>query len=343
MPDENNPAVESSTQATAVLEVPSNPDSTEYADWRLTGKIPAAPKPKPEDPAPSTYTVKSEKAAPVSETGISQQEPRHSKAERRLTELLEDLKRAGLSPSELKTFKREAQKTAEAARPPEQTVKPADEAPKRPKYEDFKTLEEYQAAEDKYHEDATEYRIQKALKEDRARQAQEAGQREMRERLQKAKERYGEGADTRIIQTAKDIFNNGDVNPAVKAVLNDSDVLVDVMYVMGSKAEDLAEFLEEAKTAPGKAIRRAVLLERLVKEELAKSIKEPARKASEEPEEEEEPPPAKKVTKATAPPREASGNASTPPDVVQSAVSANDARRYFAEQNRRDLQRRRTG
>lgn len=321
------------------LQAPSNPDSPEYANWRITGQIPDAPTPKSEVPAPS----KSEKVAPVSETGDRQQEPRPSKAERRLTELLEDLKRAGLSPSELKTFKREAQRTAEAAKPTEQTVKPA-EPLKRPKVEDFKTFEEYDAARDKYYESLTQQTVEKAIQTDRQRQAQEAGQREMRERLDKAKERYGDGADTRIIQTAKDIFSNENVNPAVKAVLNDSDVLVDVMYVMGSKAEELAEFLEEARTAPGKAIRRAVLLERLVKEELAKSVKSaPVRETSEESEEDEEPPPAKKVTKAPAPPREARGSAATPPDEVAGAVAANDARRYFAEQNRRDLQRRRTG
>lgn len=255
-----------------------------------------------------------------------------------------------MSPSELKTFKREARQAAEAAKPSEQPVKPADEAPKRPQWEDFQkfgdqALAKYQEADDKYHEALADRRVLRAIAEDRQRQAQEAGQREMRERLNKAKERYGDGADTRIIQTAKDIFSDESVNPAVKAVLNDSDVLVDVMYVMGSKAEDLAEFLEEAKTAPGKAIRRAVLLERLVKEELGKSAKPAKREEPEEDfeEEEDEAPPAKKVTKVGPPPREASGRAAAPPDEVASAVSANDARRYFKEQNRRDLQRRRTG
>ena len=315
------------------MQVAPNPDSPEYANWRVTGQIPDPPKAEP----------RPEKTAPVSETGDRQQERRPSKAEARLNELLQDLKRAGLTPSELKSFKREVRQAAEAERPPEQTVKPADDTPKRPKYEDFKTLEEYQAADDKYREELTDFRIRKAIQEDRQRQAQEAGQREMRERLAKAKERYGDGADTRIIQTAKDIFNDGNVNPAVKAVLNDSDVLVDVMYVMGSKADDLAEFLEEAKTAPGKAIRRAVLLERLVKEELAKSVKPAKSDPDEEVEDEEEPPPAKKVTKVGPPPREASGRAAAPPDEVSSAVAANDARRYFKEQNQRDLHRRRVG
>lgn len=354
-PDVNPTPAESSSAVHPPIEVPQDHNSQEYAEWRLTGKTPE-PKPAPTetkpkaDPAPAKKEP-SEKTAPVSETGNhTQQERKPSKAEQRLSDLLEDIRQTGYTPAELKTLRKQAQAETKAEPPkatPEPTAKPAEL--KKPKLEDFKTLDDYEAARDKYYEDLATDKAQKAVEADRVRQANEAQQRTMRERLDKAKERYGDGADTQIVQTARDIFNANDVNPAVKAVLNDSDVLVDLMYALG-KGEDFQEFLSEAKTNPGKAIRRAVLIEKLVKEELAKgprstdTVETPARDASGKFQKSESEPPAEKpTTKAPPPPRESSGRASAPPDELQAAIAANDTARYMREANRRDIARRRNG
>lgn len=342
--DEKTPGAEPSP---APIEVPQEPAA--YAEWRHTGKLPeakAAPAEKKTPKAEAAATSnESENDAPASEAGTTKQEKKpRSTAETRLNELLADLKTAGLSPAELKTFKRQAQK-AETEQPkiPEQTAKPAADpkAPERPKVDDFKTWEEYEAARDKYFEDLADYKARQAVESDRARQRAEAADREMQAKLAEAKTRYGEDADTAIVASAQAVFGDREVSPGVKAVLNDSPVLVDLMYALGSKSDEFQAFLNEARTNPAAAIRRAVLVEKLVQDELAKSS--PATGESQVRDESgkfQKTTPAKKITEAPPPPREASGRSAAPPDESESAFSANDFARFRAAENRKDIARR---
>ena len=50
--------------------------------------------------------------------------------------------------------------------------------------------------------------------------------------------------------------------------------------------------------------------------------------------------PARKVTSAPPPPRETSGRSSPPPDAVKRAIDDGDFLSYRAEQNRRDIAKR---
>jgi hypothetical protein len=360
MADVNAQAPESSSAPQAV---PTG--STEYAAWRMTGKTPAAApaaKPKPEASAASSNETsgageKSAESTPASEPGEEQEAKPRSNAVTRLNELLADLKHAGLSPSELKTFKREAQQAAKPeteSKPkeaPEQTAKPA-EAPKKPKQEDFKTWEEFDAARDKYNEDYVAYQTQKAIGEYRAQQAGEKMQADLKAKLDDAKGRYGDEAQPTIVSSAKAIFNDAAVSPVITTMLNESTVLTDVLYTLGSKAEDLAEFVELAKSNPGAAIRKLALVEHLVKEELAKTgsgTKTPAKAAAPAEADGAETPgrdvtgkftPAKKVSDAPPPPREAGGTAAPPADEVETAAHANDFSRFRSASNRRDLAKR---
>ncbi len=337
-----------------VVEVPQ--DRATYDHWRATGettKPQAASAPaktssdaKPVDAGDGEGTGERQDA-PESDTG-KKQEHQPSKAERRLNELLADLKNAGLSPAELKTFKREAQKAAEPEKKadavPEKTDKPAidPDAPKRPKESDFKTWEEYEAAKDEYIEKLADYKARKAVESDRAQQRNEAAQKEMLERLNGAKQRYGDGADETIVETAKAIFQGGEVPGVIREVLNESDVLVDVLYTLGKDAESLSEFLDLAKSSPGQAMRKAVLVEKLVREELAKGSGKQAEAAAETPERGSDgkfvatP---KKETKAPPPPKETSGRSGPPPDETERAIESGDFASYRAAANRRDLAR----
>ena len=160
---------------------------------------------------------------------------------------------------------------AKTEAPPEKTVKPVDDAaPKKPKSDDYKTWEEYEEAKDKYFDDLAEYKAQKAVEKDRTQQRQEAAQKEMQTRLDGAKARYGEGSDATIVETAKAIFQDQAIPGAIRELLNESDVLIDVLYTFGKDADGLAEFVELAKSKPGAAMRKAVLIEKLVSEELGK-------------------------------------------------------------------------
>jgi hypothetical protein len=344
-----NTAVAESSPAPAAVEVPT--ERASYDHWRQTGEIKpqaeSAPAKKSSDTKPAAAGDEegdqaSGKAAD-SETGKKSQEHQPSKAERRLNELLEDLRNAGLSPSELKTFKREAQKAAADDKPkPEHTEKPAvdEKAPKRPKESDFKTWEEYEAAKDEYIDKLAEYKAQQAVDKDRAERRQEAAQKEMQTRLDAAKARYGDGSDVTIVETAKRIFQGQEVPAVIREVLNESDVLIDVLYTLGKDAEGLAEFLDLAKTKPGQAMRKAILVEKLVAEELGKGGSTAATSSPERGSDGKfvsQKPPEKKTTSAPPPPKETSGRSGPPADEVESAVKSDDFAAYRAAQNRREL------
>ena len=106
----------------ATLEVPR--DGAAYAEWRQTGKLPEAKpaQPKGESAPPKESSAEGrepkEKVAPASEAGNKEQEkpkPPRDNAASRLNELLEDLRKAGLTPAELKTFKSDRAETADEA------------------------------------------------------------------------------------------------------------------------------------------------------------------------------------------------------------------------------------
>jgi hypothetical protein len=335
------------------------------AEYRKTGHEAVAPRagtaqPKAES-APAKKQTPSEPAddagesAAASEAGNDpKQEKREAKprsnAESRLKEVLEDLKRAGLTPAELKNFKREAQK-AEAAEAPktEHTEKPA--APKQPTYEDAHPkpkLEDFDSIE-AHTEALTDWKLDKREFERAAREAAQAQQKAISDKLTDAKARYGDDAETSIRSAAKTIAESAEVPGAVKAVLTDSPVLVDVLYTLNSKEGELESFLELAKTNPAAAIRKAVLLEHLVSQELSfqspsqrgdgrdSSIGDPARDESGKFVSQKLP--AKRVTEAPPPPREASGRSAAPPDEQQAAFKSGDFATFRNARNRADVAR----
>ena len=347
MPDET--AVDVDSSSTAVLDVPSVPDTPqEYAEWRMTGKT----KPKAESaPAKDSAPPKGdEKGAPASEAGTHRQEPRRSNAETRLQEVLADLKRAGLTPGELKTFKREAQQAANgktdakpASSPMPEPAKPQESGLKPPEKPDFKnwpgTWDELEAAKDQYNEKLTDYKVQKALVEDRQRRLQEQQVQELTQKVSEAQKRYGAEAGHTIQGSAQAIFSKDSGVPAViQAVLDESPIIVDLLYSLGSQ-EDVAEFVALSKSKPGQALRKIVLMENLVKAELAKASKasKPELEEVERDDSGRFVPPAKPVSKAPPPPAEVSGRSSTPPDEVTSAINANDFTKFRLAQNRRDI------
>lgn len=347
------PDVHAASSPAAAVEVPKDPQA--YQEWRRTGKLPAAKEPagKPKEDSTTSQAAEGdkpkEKTAPASAAG-KEQEPKppkpRSNAETRLNEILEDLKRAGLSPVELKTFKRQAQ--AQEAPPkeqpkaaPEHTDKPAGklEPPVEPKAETWTgTWEELDAARSKYFHDLADYTARKAIADYQAEQQERTAQQEMQGKLAEAKQRYGDEAEATIGETGRAFFTDPGIPAAVKALVEDSPVMVDLLYTIGSKAEDLAALVETARRDPGAAIRKIVLLERLVTEELAKGSgaggETPARG-----EDGKFKAPEKKTTQAPPPPKEVSGRGAAPPDEVESAASAGDFSRFRAAANRRDMAR----
>jgi hypothetical protein len=331
--------------------------SKEYSEWRMTGKLPDA-KGKPvkdatENTSDSESDDKSEqKSAPASEAGKDTQEKTKSRstAQTRLEEILADLKHAGLSPAELKTFKREA-KAELAKESPEQPVKPP-ERPKRPKQSEFYDQDDpeaaYEAAMDEYESKVREFDRKETIEEIKRTSAEEKTQSELQAQLNSAKERYGDEIGSVIISTNKEILDDPKIPLAVKAMINRSSVLIDLLRVIGSKPDELRKFIDLARSDPGEAIEQIVETQRLVKEELQKISKGNDKEEKPEPEEVVEESPRdgngkfvspKKITKAPPVPEEVGGNKGTPPDEADSAFKARNFEAFRAAQNRKDLAR----
>jgi|HubBroStandDraft_1064217.scaffolds.fasta_scaffold00168_29 hypothetical protein len=360
MPDEPQPVVADPTPAPDTALAPT--DASNYAEWRTTGK-------QPEPKAASTTAKESsagdkpaEKIAPASEAGTHKQE--RSDAETRLSKLLADLKTAGLTPKELETFKREPTtrytnpepkagetdaKPAPSPAPPEQ---PGLKPPVKPDFRNWTgTWEEREAAIEKYHEENAAYQAAKAVRDDRAQQAQAAQDRDLAGKIGDANTRYGGDAGARIVTTAQAIFGKPgegmQIPGAVAAVIDGSPVIVDLLYTIGGdKPETLAEFVALAKANPGAALRKVVLMEQLVSDELAKGKAAPAKEpAAGETAGRDEGgrfiPVKPKASQAPAPPEEVSGRAATPPDELASAANKDDFAAFKAKANARDIAHRR--
>ena len=318
-------------------------DAEGYSEWRLTGKMPEKQKqPKKEVSAPSKSAEgesveqpEEPEEASAPEAGKKKQEHRKGSAEGRLNELLADLRRAGLTPSELKTFRREVAQAPPAQPPAQTSVNPP--PPQRltePKLENFKTWEEFRAAERAYNAQQVDERIREAYVQMQAQQAQDLVNRQAAERLNEARQRYGEEAEGSIVSAARGLFGDQAIHPVIKGVVNESPVIADLLYVMGSSQSDFDEFIQVARTNPGEALRRAVMLEQLVKDELRKSSSngKPANSTEAERDESGRFLPAKR--EAPPPAREVSGRASPPLNEAEAAFNRGDVRSYMNAKNR---------
>lgn len=307
--------------------------------WRETGEVPQ--KPSKEESATSKQSSEAasedqaEKTSPAPEAEKDSQERKDSKpkprsnAETRVKELLAENKRL---KSELETRSATQTKSAESstAKP---ELKPAEqskalEAPKKPKYEDFQTFEEYEAAKDRYFEELTDYKSKKAVEDFQRNQTQQAQQKVLNEQVAEARKLYTD-FDDKAGPVLKAVFEDAGVHQAVKEAINRSPVLPHLLYAIGGKGE-LAKLVEAAKTDPLDAIRQINIYEYLVMQELEKSGKSNG-KAKES----EEESPAQTVTRVPKPPSEIGGRATSTEDPGVAAARANDFRGAKAEWDRR--------
>lgn len=368
-----------SSAAPQTFEIPSDPKAN--LEWRKTGEVPAASSkqttPK-EDSTPSNKKASASaseesaaETAAASATALKQEKAKQPRADDRLNELLADLKKAGLTPAELKTFKREAAAaaktaTAPANAAPEKTANPQGPVePVEPTQKDTKadgtpkyaTWEEFDADHRKYVRDYAQYVAKMAVAEDRQARAAEAQQQTLAQKVTEAKARYGDQTEATIGNATRAIMAEAEIPVAVRALIDGSTVLVDVMYALGSDQAELDAFVDLAKRDPAAAIRKFVLLEHLTTEELTKSAAAGKGTAAAEgagAERDEngkfvshETTPAKKRPAAPPPPEELNTRGSAPPDEIADAIrraetgDVNATRVAIDALNRRDIARRR--
>jgi hypothetical protein len=336
MAEETVVAASSAVEESPVVEASRGPlvnwTAEQRAEFRKTGAIPKAPEPKNEESAPSKVQAKPEGEAseiePASEPGEKPQE--HGKkhkptADERIAQLeatIEKIRKgAGI---ERKT------EPAPVTQPPQQQHT-------RPKPTvDDKTADgksKYAAYED-YIEDLADWKAEQRIAEAERTRAERAQQAQLAEQIEAARKRY-ENFDEVIQPAVSAVMTDKDVPPFIKSRLNTSEVLPDLAFTLGSKPEELAKFVQMAKSDPGRAIEYIAVTEYLIREELAKAQKP---KAEAKPET-----PVQPKTSAPKPPAEVGGRGSTPPDVLTAAAQAGDFRTFRDEANRRDAARLKRG
>lgn len=147
---------------------------------------------------------------------------------------------------------------------------------------------------------------------------------QLQSKVDDARARYGDGFDEVLEPTVTRIMSEPSVAQAVKAMLNDSEVLPDVIYVLGSDPQELQAFL---RMPPGKQLRYIAQVESEVQAEL-----DGARKGVTS----ETKSPAKTQTAAPKPPSPVGGASSRAFDVSDESLSAEEwARKRTAELARR--------
>jgi hypothetical protein len=306
----------------------------------MSGKLPADKKTSSEgdESAPSNKSAgeKPGKAAPASDAGNQRRQGR-TDAESRKEELNREIRELLAKRDSLR--QEAAPAKTEDVKKPEPSTGP-EGRPIKPKQEDFDDWGKYEAAQDKYLEDLADWKAASKIEEHAQRQRQESLTQEMQKRLDSAKERYGEESEATITTTAKSIFADETVPPAIKAALGRSEVIVDALYVIGSDASEFADFLKLAKSDPIEALRKWFTVEALVKEELKSGPKSATERApdgkfvsteakTEKPARKEAPPPA----------RELNGNSAPPGDERERAAKTGDFRSFKQDADRRDMQR----
>jgi len=343
--DANTPVVETSS-TTPEVAIPAA--GHERIEWQKTGNLPKAAS------TPATDAAKPEgeaaKSAPASEAGKPQE--KKSPAAERLEELLTDLKTAGLTPAELKTFKREAAKSTQAesspAKQPEVKAAPALEAPKEPSIDDPQYAGEdgwkkYEADVRKYNRELASYEAKKAVEDYKREQLQQQQAEKVAKEFTAAEQKY-EGYKEKtqplidaLIADMQAPAEQKTIHPVILEAIGSNPLCADILYVLGPQKD---EFLALAKSNPVAALEKVAVVKHLISEELAKnSTSDTARNEKGQfqaaPEKK-----AKAVSDAPPPPAEVGGKGTPPADEVEAALEREDTRAYIDAQNARDLARR---
>jgi hypothetical protein len=334
-------AAETATQDIDISSITSEQRDT----WLRTGKLPETPQKEGAEPSPApgeaesdipsgeeAETAGEESNLPEPESGQAPDEPksraRKVTAEQRIRQLT-----AKIRELEDAVSRRQAEQPAHSAA---QNVTAS--STQKPQMDDvdeqgqprYRTLEEYFEA-------LSEWKAAEALRKYRAEEAAARQQRHLQEQLDQGRSRYPDLDDV-ISPVAQKIYADQKLDPMLKHMIDASPVMVDLLYVMGSKPDDFEQFVRTAERDPAAAIRQVVVLERLVMEELgantdgAPQVRDSSGKFAR--------PAEKKITTAPPVPREVAGKGTPPPDDIVRAVEEGDFRAYMNAANARELKRR---
>ena len=267
-----------------------NPSLSEFNHYRETGELPARFKPAENtetatvDQPEQTVTEGTEpESAAESEAATDQQEKpkkpqtakeRIAQLDAKIEELWDQDEPDTIKIAQLEATKEKIEQRAGLKRKTEQPAPVTQpQAPQqgrqKPSPDDKKAdgTPKYNTYED-YVEDLTDWKTEAKIAQREQQYAANQQRREMQTKVDAARERY-ENFDEVIQPATTAILGDAQIPQSVKEMLNDSDVLPDLMFTLGSDDKALSEFLRLAKQSPTKAARYIAELERGIAEELA--------------------------------------------------------------------------
>jgi len=304
MPDVQDAAPSAAPAVTAEPSFVVPRSGPEYDTWRKTGALPEkkVQPTQPADPAPADTSKETPSApaevepAPEPESGKQTQERRKPGAEHRIGELTAQV--------------RQLQRELEEVRRPKPTQ--AESSPARPQqpqtYADYRKAfkpSDWIAAYAQQNPDASYEEANAAMADhlyDVRRHFETIEQRVNQERqaleskVTEAKNRYENFDQIKSEFLSHVVSEQGTplIPLPVLGIINDSDVLPDLLYTIGSDSAEMQKFVEMAKTNPNKAIRYVTRVEELIQQELSKPRNENGQFTSRKTEPEPAPAPAKR-------------------------------------------------
>lgn len=239
-----------------------NVSLSEMNQYRADGELPerfkVVAESAPDDTPEETETAEGESLEPSPDSDPDdKQEPKPSKRDKRIQQLLEKNNELERKLAEKQDVKTESSPAAATHTHPKPT--PEDKNPDgTPKYKDY--------------EEVVEAIGRWAAKEERTTWEREQSEREakksMQAKLDEARTRYDD-ADSVIFPTNQAI-EDAKIPIAVKQVLYDSKVYIDLCYVIGSDPDELKSFISLAKSDPRSAIGKVFEYERGIGEVFSK-------------------------------------------------------------------------
>lgn len=343
------PAVE-----TPSFEVPRS--GPEYDTWRKTGALPEK-KTEPVKPAvPAAADTSKEtpsgadeaEIAPDTDRATTQDEPRIPKSRldkeiakrRQLERELEEARRSSTTPK------------AEPSPAPAKPSQPQTYADYRKAFSPSKFIEEYAKANpEATYEDANAAMADHLLDvRDHFRTIEQrvnAEKQALESKVSDARSRYENFDAIKSSFLSAVVSEQGTplIPLQVLGIINDSEVLPDLLYTIGSDSAEMQKFVDMAKTNPNKAIRYVARVEELIQQELSKPRNSNGQFASPK---EAPPAPAKRGPEsAPEPPIEIGSRGSGPVDESERALknvergSSKDFRAWKEAEDRKELARRR--
>ena len=290
------------------------PTLGEFERYRRSGELPERFEAVVAEPAPAEEVeVQAEEppAAPESAPENDQEPPEGigNKARKRFEKLLAEKKDLERRLAEAaKTDVKPAPSTAPqppqiAPSRPEPTIedKNEDGTLKYADYADFVKALGRWSAEQTLHEAK-----QREVQQQKAQRAQEG--------IEDARARYGEEFDKVLLPTAGFLATSAAIPLNVKEALEDSDVLPELLYTLGTDEKTMKDFERLSRTNPIRAIKYIGDIERGIRQELeADSTPEPIER-----------PPEPRRTSAPKPPSPVTGPTSRSFDVSDDSLSADE-------------------